>query len=550
MEQENPTKACQSLCNSCQIDDPPQSLSPLHTIKAPPKDQCGYDCEFLNPAPTLIQTECSICLQILRDPHLIGCCGHNYCKTCIQQISKNNRPCPLCGEEEYGVLSNKGLMRSLRDLEVVCSKKSLGCPWSGKLGQFDAHLNEDYTSESQLQGCEYVEVECVHGCGSHFLRALITKHQTERCPQRPYCCDYCRDYTSIHADVVYRHWPVCKAYPLSCPNQCTVYAIERQDLEKHLDSECPLKIVDCDFQHAGCEVRLPRQELPSHLADCYIQHMTMLGSLNQRLIEELADKDEEITKLSNEFTSKLSDNKREMDQLRGENSILKFSLSQLQSEMASMFDTLKQTMADIQAQHKAQESKLKYISEQSQSKVTELDSKIDCVHYSLSTQCYSIQAHLGQFPISFKMTEYEKHRLKSTEWISPPFRSDLKGYKFCLVVDADGNGLAKGDYVSVFACLMQGESDENLTWPFCGEITVQLLNQLGDRNHATGTIRFTTFTPSTFSSRVYGDGHGPKGWGQQKFIGHKELAYNEVKKRQYLKDDSLCFRVTRVELST
>lgn len=433
------------------------------------------------------------------------------------------------------------------ELDVVCSNKSAGCAWSGQLGQFDAHLNKSYTPETQLEGCQYVDLECVYGCGTHFLRASVAEHQTEWCPQRPYCCDYCRNYNSIHADVVFRHWPVCKAYPLSCPNQCTVYAIERQDLDKHLDTECPLKVVECDFQHAGCEVYLPREEMPSHLSECSVHHTTLLGFQNQRLIEELAEKDEEIAKLSSEFTLKLADNKREMNQLRGENSILKFSLSQLESEMTAMFDTFKQSVAELRSEQRDQDKKLNFVTQQSQSKMVELNSKIDHAQGSLSAQSFSIQAHLGQFPVVFKMTEYEKHRCMNTEWNSPPFHSSLGKYKFCLVVDAAGSGISKG-YLSVFVCLMHGESDDDLRWPFLGEITIQLLNQLGDRNHATGTIRFTEFTPSTFSARMYGDGHGTKGWGQQKFIGLEELAYNEVKTRQYLKDDSLWFRITRVEV--
>ena len=41
-------------------------------------------------------------------------------------------------------------------------------------------------------------------------------------------------------------------------------------------------------------------------------------------------------------------------------------------------------------------------------------------------------------------------------------------------------------------------------------------------------------------------GEREEGWGLKRFIGHSELSYNSVKNRQYLKDDRLCFRLTKV----
>ena len=545
MEVSSSNNTCQSTC-SCEEDSiiaPPRSLrSPLRTSRR----KSGYECEFIDPAPTLIQTECSICLLILREPYLIGCCGHNFCKECIDKVKAIDNPCPLCGETEYGVLPNKGLQRVMNELKVQCSKKSLGCQWTGELGRFTAHLNENYTAETQLDGCDFVEVECGHGCGSRYLRHLISKHQTDKCPQRPFCCDYCREYNSIHADVVYRHWPVCKAYPMTCPNKCTVYAIERQNMESHLELDCPLKVIECEFQYAGCTTKLPRQDMPSHLSECYLQHISLLSSLNQKLVEDLSIKDDEFMKYSDEVSIKLSNNKLEIDQLRKENTILKFTLAEMQKEMGQMFEAMKHSVAELREQHKVQEEKLQQQSSLCQSSVKDLHAKQDSVHSELSAQCYSIQAHMGLFPVVFKLSEFEKHRDSGTEWTSPVFRSSRDGYSMCLVIDC--NGSSHGGFVSVYACLKQGDSDNALSWPFRGEITIQLLNRLGDRHHATGTIRFTEFTPSAYAARVYGSDHGPKGWGQQKFIGHQELGYNDVKKRQYLLNNCLCFRISRVEV--
>ena len=60
----------------------------------------------------------------------------------------------------------------------------------------------------------------------------------------------------------------------------------------------------------------------------------------------------------------------------------------------------------------------------------------------------------------------------------------------CINVDANGCLDHTDTYVSVFACLMKGRNDDNLPWPFTGEVTVTLLNQLEDENHHSDTVTF------------------------------------------------------------
>ena len=61
-------------------------------------------------------------------------------------------------------------------------------------------------------------------------------------------------------------------------------------------------------------------------------------------------------------------------------------------------------------------------------------------------------------------------------------------------------------HVSVFSCLMQRINDVNLLWPFTGEITITLLNQLADGNYCIPST--LTFPPDNviISARVVIDG--------------------------------------------
>ena len=204
-------------------------------------------------------------------------------------------------------MHNKGLERALKEFKVRCTHARSGCEWVDKLGLLDHHLNVSPSSNKQLEGCGFVEVQCSHGCGGYFQRRLLDNHQGKECPKRPYSCDHCREYASTFEDMTNNHRRECKCYPLSCPNHCTPFAIERQNLEHHVSKDCPLTVVNCDFHYAGCEVQLPRQDMPAHLAENLVPHMSHLATLNQKLHQELK-----------EMTTKLDKKEQEMEQLKVE----------------------------------------------------------------------------------------------------------------------------------------------------------------------------------------------------------------------------------------
>ena len=134
----------------------------------------------------------------------------------------------------------------------------------------------------------------------------------------------------------------------------------------------------------------------------------------------------------------------------------------------------------------------------------------------------------------FKMPGFSQHKSSSQEWYSPPFYTHPGGYKMCIMVNANGDGT----HVAVFACLMKGRNDDNLPWPFTGEVTITLLNQLEDKNHHTDAVTFPH--ASNASKRVVNSDKVSNGYGKPEFISHDKLT---AKNYQYLKDDSLFFRI-------
>ncbi len=144
-------------------------------------------------------------------------------------------------------------------------------------------------------------------------------------------------------------------------------------------------------------------------------------------------------------------------------------------------------------------------------------------------------------PCTLKLNNYKQYKNDNKVFYSPPFYTSYSGYKMCLSVYVNGWGDGAGTHVSVHACLMKGDHDDTLTWPFPGSVTIELLNQLEDRNHHKSTVTFPA--DDDVSERVV-DSETGTGWGWPEFISHPHLDYNPRAKTQYLKDNTLVFRVS------
>ena len=256
----------------------------------------GFECEFVEKPPEVLQSSCPICLLILREPYQVTCCGNSFCRACIQKIKTKSKPCPTCNQENFTDYSNLGLQRPLYGYKVYCSNKDEGCDWQGELGQLDKHLNLNPNQDKQEIGCVYTRVKCSH-CSELYQRHLIKCHQTSECLLRPFSCEMCKVFKSTYDDVVKNHAPSCKCRPVECPNTCG-NTIQHQELGEHLSSVCPLSMVECEFSHAGCDVKMHRKDLPSHLSESMVTHMSLLARENKRQSLKIESQDSEIKRQS------------------------------------------------------------------------------------------------------------------------------------------------------------------------------------------------------------------------------------------------------------
>jgi len=211
----------------------------------------GYDYEFVDtPHDRYL---CKICIHPCRDPHLSTCCGHNFCKSCLNDVKRTTRACPCCRDKQFFTVINKQADREIREFCVVCTNKGRGCEWKGELNDIRNHLENS-------DGCQFEDVTCSNKCGILLQRQCLTGHVETECLFRKVDCWYCH-ITGEFKFIDGKHKDQCPKFPVPCPNKCEIGSILRADQEVHR-KECPLEIVQCSNL---CGETLERQSLATHV---------------------------------------------------------------------------------------------------------------------------------------------------------------------------------------------------------------------------------------------------------------------------------------------
>ena len=97
-----------------------------------------------------------------------------------------------------------------------------------------------------------------------------------------------------------------------------------------------------------------------------------------------------------------------------------------------------------------------------------------------------------------------------------------------------GNVQQESTEITVYVCMKPGKFDAKLRWPFTGKVTVELLNQLEDKQHLESELFVEGIQrgeKSPFSAML-------------PFSDLKRKTESDQANTQYLKDDKLYFRVS------
>ncbi len=114
--------------------------------------------------------ECPICLQLMKDPHIVSCCGKKFCEPCLKRLP--NERCPIC-KEPFTSMIEKELQRQILNLKVNCNVQE--CDWVGETRDIERHLNTD---------CKYYEIDCRLKCGLKLQRKDMAHHEVHVCTMR------------------------------------------------------------------------------------------------------------------------------------------------------------------------------------------------------------------------------------------------------------------------------------------------------------------------------------------------------------------------------
>ena len=290
------------------------------------------------------------------------------------------------------------------------------------------------------------------------------------------------------------HVAKCEFTMLFCPNECEddedeITHFMRKDLDKHLETECPCRDHECE--HCGVkgmyenitqvhDKKCEKKIVPCPNDDCII---TIERRLTKRHLEECG-------------------------------------YSKIPCKYQKMGCGVKMMRKDL-PKHEDDEDKLHL--HKALDKVIELRDFIEESITTLGEDC----------SWTFRVKEFQN--MKDNErFFSSSFYSSPNGYHMQVKVHANGVGDGKGTHVSVYVHMLEGKYDAELNWPFTGNITIEILNQLKDNSHHKKNLSLTKEETISIG--------GKKGY--SKFISHEKLTYDHFKYPRYLKNDTLYFKVS------
>ena len=553
----------------------------------------GYDYHFVDtPSDMLL---CKICHFPSREPHLSVCCGHTFCKSCLDGMKQvttfdywgsafRQVPCPMCRSEDFTTVANKQNERVIKSLRVLCTNKDKGCDWQGEINDITGHLERS-------NGCLFEEVKCSNNCGLLLQRQHLHNHVDNECPYREVHCQYC-SVVARYQFIEGEHVKQCPKFPLPCPNNCGMENIFREDMEAH-KTTCPLEKIKCPND---CGEVLQRQSMGNHVEtecplrqiDC--QYCQLSGEYH--LIE--GQHKEECPKLPMCCPNECDAGNIPQEDMEGHRQ--KCPLEVVQCEYYSVgchatmvrkdlhiherekmeehllltkceFLLTKSELINTKVDYKTKINVLESELQRSQTKINELESethknvakvnklqtelqqnhavmKILFGEWTMLLNTRAVQLSSGDqvLPVVVRMSEYTKKKENNDDWYSDPFYTHEEGCRIQLKVVPGGQNNAKDTHLSVYLNLMLSTADDNISkLPqfLNGKIKVTLLNQIGDIGHHSVAHNINS---AGCSNVIDWDGTYllKQIWCYPRFIKTTTLLSSE-----YLKNDSLFFEVSK-----
>ena len=288
-------------------------------------------------------------------------------------------------------------------------------------------------------------------------------------------------------------------------------------LKGHVLQGYPPEIVGSGFECDGGKLRLPRKDLDAHINGTANTHLSAKVAKHAKEIKTLKAANVTLTKtcemlkrrveilektvhaLATELVHQNISGGLSMDQkfvsranVERENSTKERAESLAPSRGASSSvlpstSLLNRSVCSDTGKGQEDDDDYEYIDCRSMTLVVDHDNKRGS-HYIKMMPRNLLRRLRMLSPTHLVMKNFTKHKADCDSWFSPPFFTHNHGYKMYLRVTANGQGSGKGTHITLGVYLINGEYDDQLEWPFRGDIIIQLLDQKGSENHFTRTI--------------------------------------------------------------
>ena len=496
-------------------------------------DELEQDIEFINP-PTY-DYKCPICFELLKDAYQTTCCGNHICSNCTEQLKCTpNVKCPQCRYENFKANEDKFFSRQLLNLEVHCYYHKEGCTWTGELRGLEQHVTTD---------CNKGAIKCKH-CNSQYA-----------------------DEAAIE-----EHLPICGEIPIDCPNKCSNSQYKRKDIQHHLETECPLRVI----VHSKGSIPYAANKTVQtvRLSFAMTNYMHYLESRDPWFSPPLythkqgykihlrvdANLHEQGNVSVVAFTTKGEYDHLLQWPLRAEIEVGLFNWrDNINSYTKTLYLSGDYFCSYMPTEKLAEWGKGVRNLIPNNELLYNPDKNIEYLQHN----CLSFQVRrvtilpnivpdlppwaVGNCLCQFTITSFTQVKLRKASFYGPPFYTNLRGYK--LIVSAftfNGLNTTKGTYMSLHAILMKGEYDDRLVWPFNADVVVEILNWREDKNHREYTLSFHKGLKHASINKVINIDIAQ--FGCQQIVPYSALSYNHSTKTEFLRNDCIHIKVKSVDV--
>jgi len=429
----------------------------------------GWDVRLVDVNQDTDKYTCCLCDKILKNV-IQTSHGERSCKSCYrhyQEISVDKDLCPIHNEFGITVFDDKFGQKELLALQVYCVNEKEGCLWANKLAELEKHLEE----------CDFSLVPC-DLCGKMVTR-INQNHQDCQFER----CKYCAKV--VPKDIVKEHEKVCDKAPARCELCLKTY----DDRIDHVLScyatksgnVCPYHVIGCNKKH---EV-VKKTELQVYHDKILITTVEKLIGDTEKLETQLNDRNGKIDELNEDIDNLVKENQS----LREENSFLIPIVSSIQ-ETKKMMNQFEEKIAKLQKENSELKEELQKpvikntVSPVFKNSLANLDKNFTKLSVNVSDLDLRLQLIDNKFSegtILWKIdnVDYRMAQAKSGEVTalhSAPCYTSAYGYKFCVRIYFNGDGVGKNTHVSLFFVIMKSEYDDVLEWPFNKTVKFEMIN--------------------------------------------------------------------------